>query len=309
MTAIISVREVSDVTYRLLRVAGVSSGCAMRAAAMVQHAEVYHGIGLRMLHRQLVQIEGGAADPSGIEVSHGPEGALLLDAAGGTALAAGPPALDLACAGAMERGVGVVWIQNAYSLSFLDELAYRAAASGLVCVLSWTAAEPGGEPLGESRTVISGPGSGGPIGVERTLPGPSSLVLAVAGLLEDRTPATENGGKLIAELLSAVGEEGARKLIEQSLSGADPGGIATPAGAAFVCARAPKAPETWFEPLLRQTVEQSDYRDARIRTRTDLDRAWEEVCASGVELDEKTWHELYEAAGRMLVPEPQNSAW
>lgn len=303
MPAIISVREISDVTYRVFRAAGVSSGCAMRAAAMVQHAEVYHGTGLRMLHRQLDLIRGGHADPSGLEVSHGPEGALLLDVAGGTALAAGPPALDLACAEAMERGVGVVWIQNARGLSLLDELAYRAAVTGeLVCLVSWTAAETDEEPLGESRTVISGPGSGGPICIEHTLSSVSALAL-------EAVDPTAIGGEFIAGLMSADGEEGLRKLIGISLSEAGSKGMAIPSGAVLVCVRVPDAPEPRFGSLLRQAVEQAGYRGARLRTRADLDRTWKEVCANGVELDDETWSELYEAAGRMLVPEPQNSAW
>lgn len=310
MTINVSVREVSDVTYRLFRAAGVPSGCAMRAATMVQHAEVYHGIGLRTLNRQLDLIEG-AADPSGLDVHHGSGNVLILDAAGGTALAAGPPAMDLACAGAMERGVGVVWMSDARGLSLLDELVYRttAASGDLVCILSWMVSDPGGEPLGESRTVISGPGSKGSIGVERVLPDPSALLVAVARLLEREDQATKgDNGKFGAELLSMGGEEGARRLIEQSLSEPSLGEIAPPSGAVMVCARMPDMPEIQFELLLRQVLEQAGYSDARIRTRDELDRSWEEVCASGIKINGETWSGLYEAARRMLVPEPQNSA-
>lgn len=309
MATLVSVREVLDVTYRVFRAAGFSSGCAMRAAAMVQHAEVYHGIGLRMLYRQLDRIQSGDAELSSFNVHQGTEGALLLDTEDGLALTAGPPAVDLACAEAMKRGVGVVWMRAASGLSLLDELAYRAAASGeIVCALSWTASDRDGEPLGESRTVISGPCSKGPIGVERKLLGPSALAVAVAGLLEEGVTATgEDSGKFVAGLLAADGEESTRKLVEQSLSEADSKGMAIPSGAVLVCARAPEASQTRFEPFLRKAVEQADYQDVRIRTRADLDRTWEEVCASGVELDSEIWSELYEAAGRMLVPEPHNS--
>ncbi len=308
MTTLVSVREVLDVTYRVFRAAGFSSGCAMRAAAMVQHAEVYHGIGLRMLHRQLGPITDGTK-PSGFEVSYGPEGVLFLDAAGDTALVAGPPAMDLACAEATTRGAGVLWLRNVHELSLLEELAYRVAASEeFVCALSWTSAEPGREPLGLGRTVIAGPGSGGPIGVERALPGPSALALSASGLLEEG-PIAEGAGKLVGGLLSAGGGENARKLVEQSLSVTDTGKNASPNGAVLVCVRVPDAPESRFEPLLRRVVEWAGYRDARLRTQASLDRIWEEVCASGVELDDEPWSELYGAAGRMLVPEPDNSAW
>ena len=62
-TVTISVREVSDVAYRFLCAAGVPAGCAARAAAMVQHAEVHHGTGLGLLHGQLGLIMRGGADP------------------------------------------------------------------------------------------------------------------------------------------------------------------------------------------------------------------------------------------------------
>ncbi len=305
MTTTISVREVSDVTYRVLRATGTSSGCAMRAAAMVQHAEVYHGIGLQMLHRQLDLITGDTA-PSGLDVLHGPESALFLDALGGTALVAGPPAMDLACAEAMEHGFGVVWMQHARGLSLLEELVYRAAAyEDLVCVLSWAMSNSDDEPLGESRTVISGPGPGGPIVAEHALSGPSVLAAAAAGLLEKGEPdAKGNGEDLIAELLSTEGEEGARKLIESSLSENEAEENTLVPGAVLICVRVQDAAEAWLEPLLWQAVEQANHHDVRIRTRADLDRTWEEACASGVELDSETWSELYEAAGRMLVSEP-----
>lgn len=308
MTITISVREVSDVTYRVFRAAGFSSGCAMRAAAMVQHAEVYHGIGLQMLHRQLDQIMDDT-EPSEFDVRQGPEGVLLLNATDDTALTAGPPAMDLACAEAMEHGIGVVWMPNACGLSLLDELVYRVVASGeLICILSWTAATPDGEPLGESRTVISGPGYGGPVGAERALSSPPVLTVAAAGLLEEGEPAAKgNGENFIAELVSTGGKEGARKLIESSLSETEAEKCTLASGAALVCVRVRDAPESRFEPLLRQAVEQANYRDVRIRTKADLDRSWEKVCASGVKLDSETWADLYEAAGRMLVPEPQNS--
>ena len=233
----VSVREVSDVTYRVLRSAGIPSGCAMRAAAMVQHAEVYHGIGLRMLHRRLDLAESGA-DPAALEVGSGTADMLTIDATGTSALVAGPPALDLARARAASEGASAVWLPGVRDASLLDELAYRAAASGLICILSWAVSDPA-EELENGRTVVAGAGQDGIVAVELSLDKPSRLLRAVASAAADSAENTLPGTQELAD------HEKARAVIEDALTPADTDGETTVVGAALLCFREPS--EKWFE--------------------------------------------------------------
>lgn len=291
----VSVREVSDVTYRILRAGGMSSGCAMRAADMVQHAEVYHGIGLSMLHRRLDLVEHGADSPA-LEVGRGAADTLMIDTAGASALVAGPPALDLARARATQEGAGSVWLSGLRDLSLLDELPYRAAASSFVCILSWAVSDSA-EELGRGRTVVAGPGSDGIMAVERSLSAPSRLLQAVAN---SATGSAENTLPGVRELANP---EKAETVIKDALASDDTDPTMVATGAALLCIQTPS--EGWFEPLLRRLVGLEDFPEARTRTHTDLIRQWEITCAQGLSMNADSWSEVYEAAGRMLAPETE----
>lgn len=291
----VSVREVSDITYRILRVGGMSSGCAMRAADMVQHAEVYHGIGLRMLHRRLDLVEDGI-ETSALEVDRGPADTLTIDAAGMSALVAGPPALDLVRARAAEDRAGTVWLSGVRELSLLDELPYRAAASGFICILSWAIADTA-EELGKSRTVVAGPGSEGVVAVERPLAAPSQLLLTVANTATESAGTVPSGGRDLARPGKA------QAVINDALTPVDTEGAATVSGAALLCLQA--SSEDWFEPFLHRLLEQQHLPENQVRTRADLLRQWETTCAHGLSMKTESWREVYEAAGRMLAPETE----
>lgn len=290
----VSVREVSDVTYRVLRAGGMSSGCAMRAADMVQHAEVYHGIGLRMLHRRLDLAESGA-DSAALEVKHGAAGTLTIDAAGTNAMGAGPPALDLARAQAAQEGAGTVWLSGLRDLSLLDELAYRAAASELICILSW--ASDSAEELGRSRTVVAGPGPDGIVAVEYSLATPSRLLLAVA------STASESVETAMPDARNLTQTEEAQAVINDAFALADTGGAAGVSGATLLCIQV--SSDEWFEPFLHRLFERLHLSGGQIRTGADLRSHWEAACARGLSMDLESWHEVYEAASRMLAPETE----
>lgn len=262
---VVSIREVGDVTFRLLCAAGVPAGCAARAAAMVQHSEVHRAEGLRLLHAQLGLIERGGGHPAGIAVAADSERLLALDAAGRSALAAGPPALDLAFERAATLGLGAVWIRNAHGLALLDELPYRAASRGRALILSFADPESA-----TARTVVGSPGEDGVLLVEGKLPGPSLLHQAVAAFDLELLD-TES----VVEAALAVG------LREE-----------VPRGAAVV-ALAGAVDGEWVAAAP----------DVTVRTEVELRQALQDAARRGVSVRRSVWQDLYGAACRVLVRE------
>lgn len=304
----VSVREISDVTYRLLCAAGVPAGSAARAAAMVQYAEVHRGIGLSLLHGQLDLIERGGADPSGLMVRHVTDGLSLVDKTG-SMLAAGPPAMDLARAHAAGRGVGIVYIRDAVGPSLLSELAYRATAyDDSVCTVSWvTAADE--KPPGRGCTLITGPGANGRVGLERSSTTAPALLSTVADMIRDGSSTSTCGGDEMTSVPLAaekpLDRDEIRELVNSVLvqNGADSGSKIQ--GAAIVCGRVVPGCSSWFEPMVLRAAERTD--GARVHTKTTMDHAWSVACARGVDVDSKVWSELYALSRKILVAEHQES--
>ncbi|MBX6764324.1 MAG: hypothetical protein IRY88_11690 [Rubrobacteraceae bacterium] len=288
-------------TYRLLCAADVPAGCAARAAAMVQHAEVHHGLGCEVLHGQLDLIKRGGANPSGIKVRCVAGGLCIMDAPG-SALAAGPQAMDVACSQAARRGIGIVYLRNASGSLLLNELAYRgAAAGGLVCILSWMSS-PSEKSLGRSFTLVTGPGIDGYVGLELISKTAPILLSAVAGVLRSCASTSTHLAKIFSLLRAAkkpLNQKEVQELVNGALAqnGTDSGMEAT--GAAFVCARVLPGLGSWFEPLAQRTTEQIE--DARFHTKATMEHAWSAVCRSGVEVDGEMWSELYAMSRQILV--------
>lgn len=288
-TVTVSVREIWDVTYRLLCAAGVPAGWAARAAAMVQHAEVHHGVGLRLLHEQLGLVEGGKADPSGLVVRSGADALFIVDAGGGSVLSAGPAAMDLACGAAADRGVGIVRLRDAHGPSLLGELAYRAVSSeAYVCVVSWEVPAGWQEPLGHGHALIAGPGADGPIGVE--------CASSVASLLL---------APLLEKAQGKPGHKEARELAAGTLTPSDGSNGVETRETLVACVRLVPGARSCFEALVGATVEKTE--GALIRTRAAREHAWTNACARGLAVDGETWSELYEMSRKMLVPEAEGS--
>lgn len=268
----VSVREVREVTYRLLCASGVSPGVASRAAAMVLFSEVHYGDGLLWLYRQLDLIESGDADPGRLRVSRESEGVTRIEAAETTVLTAGPPTLDLLCERAESAGAWAVRLMGARGLPLLREPAYRAASRGLVCGLF----------LPRVRETEEGSG----LGVLLATPAPEGVAMTEnqgvpdepAALVEDLLREKPEG------LLTGSVQEMIRTLSYEGSGGAE---------AVIVCLQA-------SEPIGGPYLESGA---AAVRGTRELAEEWGSACTHGIRVDRAVWSAVYSASRRMLVPE------
>ena len=228
-----------------------------------------------------------ARTPSNLTVQLLTDGSYFVDSTA-SVLASGPPAMDLAFTQAVDRGVGIVYLSGGGGSSLLGELAYRAAAaSEMVCAVSWVTVADEKSP-GHGYTLITGPGTDGCVGTECSSSSISDLLEALG---KANGPL---GHKEVRDLATGVLTQCERRVDEKAHE------------AVLVCARLTPGARSWFEPVVRAAVEKSAC-GVRIQTRAARDRVWRNACASGLEVNRKTWCELYERSRGILVSDAEES--
>lgn len=268
----VSVREVREVTYRLLCASGVSPGVASRAATMVLFSEVHHGNGLLWLYRQLDLIESGGAEPDRLRMSQESEGVTRVETTGTTVLVVGPPTLDLLCERAGSAGAWAVRLTGAQDLPLLREPAYRAASRGLVCGLFWSCTRLDVEAP-DLGALLAAPESRG-MGVTEYPGSPDELAGFIQELLSEKSK--EEIGGAVREMVHSLSLFDSKK-----------------PEAVMVCLQAGRQ-------LRGQYLES---RQISARGNRALAEEWGSACAHGIRVDSEVWGAVYSASRGMLVPD------
>ncbi len=115
-----------------LRAAGLPSGAVPAAVAMIQWAEIRHGLGVAYFDRRG---PGLRLDPGAMRLTADD----AIDGGGQSSLLVGPALLDIATVAAKTQGRASITAVNIGDAGWLGQLTAMAAARGLVAVLGFTA--------------------------------------------------------------------------------------------------------------------------------------------------------------------------
>lgn len=164
--------DIYSITKRVFRAAQLPASYSISAAEMVRYAELYHGTGVTLLHRQLTSLEAGLQKRP--RVIYEGEGVALMDGGGQHVFFSAPSALDLVCAKAEEQGIGVVSVTHTKGgLGLLEQLADRAAQRGLICLLVIGGSSQKDEFPHTHQTIIALPNPNAPLIFQASLQMPS----------------------------------------------------------------------------------------------------------------------------------------
>lgn len=300
---LVSVREVFDLAERCFYAAGFAAGTARANAATIWWTELIKGSGVTLLHELLDDFEDldrtrlSRRDESSVPVVEGDDQPSLVS---------GTPTLDLCCARANRRGLGLTYttVDPADgTVPALGHVAHKAAERGLLSVVLYA-------NRADAVTVVGTPDEGRPLVGEADLASPSVAYATVVEAL-DAGPTDHIDGLLTHAFFDGEGAERSptaegrllTRLLEDATTPAGERG-AVPSGFVTICLdpthpSQPRCVERSFEGALDRmsTVFRPD------ATRQRADRLLHE----GVEVDEAVWRDVFEYSSRVLAPEFEGS--
>lgn len=127
----LSLLETLLLSNRVLMAAKLPARCTEEATKMIQWSEINNKSGLKHLHDQLENLSFSEMEL--VEVNNSKA---IINANNSSVLISGPPALDLACAKAVNNEIGVVSVKNISNIyPFSDYLSIKAAHRGFIGLL------------------------------------------------------------------------------------------------------------------------------------------------------------------------------
>lgn len=230
----LSVREVFDLSERCFSVAGFAEGPARANAETIWWTELTKGSGLALLHGLLDDLQDL---DRGRLTRRGNATVPVVDGDGQPSIVSGTPSLDLCCAAAERRGLGITYTTvdpDDDTAAGVGHLAHVAAERGLLAVVLYANRD------GDAVTVVGSPDQPHPRVGETTLARPStahaSVLAAVDAGLDDYpdallTHAVFDGGD---ERAGTADERLVATLLDDATTPAD-GRPDVPAGFVTIC--------------------------------------------------------------------------
>lgn len=303
----VSVREVFDLAERCFCVADFPPGSARANAATVWWTELTKGTGLTLLHGLLDDLPG--LDRTRL-TRRGGAAVSIVDGDGQPSVVSGTPALDLCCARAARRGLGVTYATidpQDDTAAALGHVAYEAAERGLSSVVLYA------NCAGDARTVAGSPAQPHPIVGETELRSPSVAYTAVLEAIESGIADRPDGLLTHALFDGDVGERTATAderlvtgLLEDATTPADERPDAAP-GFVTVCVdpTQPSQPRR-VERVVEGALEGADAFTDVFRP-AEVGRRAETLLHEGVDVDEAVWRDVFEYSSGVLAPEFEGS--
>ncbi|WP_049935616.1 hypothetical protein [Haloplanus natans] len=297
----LSVREVFDLSERCFRAAGFADGAARANAESIWWTELTKGSGLTLLHELLDELQ----DLDRGRLTRRRDGAVpVVDGAGQPSIVSGTPTLDLCCARAERRGLGLTYTTVAPgddTVAALGHVAHAAAKRGLQSVVLYA------NRVGDAVTVTAEPARPHPIVGEADLGAPS---VAHATILDaiDEGPTDHSTDLLIHALFDGDGDDDGAgtadgrfvtRLLDDATTPVE-GRPDVPAGFVTICfdpthpTRPRRAERTFREGI-------DVFRPEEVGTRADR------LLREGVDIERSVWEDIFEYSSDVLAPEFEGS--
>jgi LDH2 family malate/lactate/ureidoglycolate dehydrogenase len=301
----LSVREVLDLSERCFRAAGFADGAARANAESIWWTELTKGSGLTLLHELLDELQ----DLDRGRLARRRDGAVpVVDGAEQPSIVSGTPTLDLCCARAERRGLGLTYTTVAPgddTVAALGHVAHAAAERGLQSVVLYA------NRVGDAVTITGEPARPHPLVGEADLAAPSVAHATILDAIDDG-PTDHSIDLLTHALFDGDGGDDAAatadgRLVNRLLDDATTpveGRPDVPAGFVTICfdPTHPTQPRRAERAFREGTDASTDvFRPEQIGTRADR------LLREGVDIERSVWEDIFEYSSDVLAPEFEGS--
>jgi hypothetical protein len=300
----LSIREVLDVSERCFRAAGFAEGAARANAETIWWTELTKGSGLTLLHDLLNELQ----DLDRERLTRRQRGTVpVVDGADQPSIVSGTPTLDLCCARAERRGLGLTHTTVAPgddTVAALGHVAHAAAERGLRSVVLYA------NRTGDAVTVTGEPARPHPLVGEADLAAPSVAHTTILDAVDDG-PTDHSTDLLTHALFDGDGDERAvtaggrllNRLLDDATTPVE-GRADVPAGFVTVCVDPshPTQPRR-AERAFREGIDASTdvFRPEQVGMRADR------LLRDGVDVERAVWNDIFEYSSDVLAPEFEGS--
>ena len=300
----LSIREVLDLSDRCFRAAGFAEGAARANAETIWWTELTKGSGLTLLHDLLNELQ----DLDRERLTRRQRGTVpVVDGADQPSIVSGTPTLDLCCARAERRGLGLTHTTVAPgddTVAALGHVAHAAAERGLRSVVLYA------NRTGDAVTITGEPARPHPLVGEADLPAPSVAHARILDAVDDG-PADHSTDLLTHALFDGDGDERAvtaggrllNRLLDDATTPVE-GRPDVPAGFVTLCVDPshPTQPRR-AERAFREGIDASTdvFRPEQVGTRADR------LLREGVDVERAVWEDIFEYSSDVLAPEFEGS--
>jgi len=302
----LSVREVFDLSERCFRAAGFADGAARANAESIWWTELTKGSGLTLLHDLLDELQ----DLDRGRLTRRRRGAVpVVDGDDQPSIVSGTPTLDLCCARAERRGLGLAYTTVAPgddTVAALGHVAHAAAERGLRSVVLYA------NRADDAVTITGEPARPYPVVGEADLAAPSVAHARILDAVDDG-PADHSTDLLTHALFDGDGDEDERaatveervlsRLLDDATTPAEERPD-VPAGFVTICfdPTHPTQPRR-AERAFREGMDAS----TDVRRPEQVDTRADRLLREGVEIERGVWEDVFEYSSDVLAPEFEGS--